>query len=205
MTASNDPEEIRAEIELTRAELSDNVDVLTDTANPKNIAHRQAGKVKDAARAVRDSIMGAPDDDTDSGRLGEARAAASDSAHAVGDAVTQAPAKAKDATRGNPLAAGLIAFGVGLLISSLFPASRKEKRAVGELQHTLEPLQQQATEVVKEMADNLRGPAEEAAEAVKSTATDAAANLQDQARSAADDVRTDAQQAKDTVQDSASG
>lgn len=204
MTASNDPDQIRAEIERTRAALSDNVDALTDTANPKNIAHRQVGKVKDAARAVKESIMGSPDDDADSGRLGEARAAASDGAHAVGDAVAQAPTKAKDATRGNPLAAGLVAFGIGLLISSLFPASRKEQRAVGELQHKLEPLQQQATEVVKEMADNLRGPAQDAAEAVKSTATDAAANVQDQARSAVDDVRADAQQAKDAVQDSTS-
>jgi len=35
----NDPELLRAEIARTRAELSDNVDTLTDTANPKNIAH----------------------------------------------------------------------------------------------------------------------------------------------------------------------
>ena len=41
---------LRAEIARTRAELSDNVDTLTDTANPKNIAHRQADKVKGAAR-----------------------------------------------------------------------------------------------------------------------------------------------------------
>ena len=39
------PEVLRAEIARTRAELSDNVDTLTDTANPKNIAHRQADKV----------------------------------------------------------------------------------------------------------------------------------------------------------------
>lgn len=204
MTTSNDPDEIRAEIERTRAELSYNVDTLTDTANPKHIAQRQVDKVKDAARAVRDRVMGSPEDDADAGRLGEARAAASDGARAVGDAVSQAPAKAKDAARGNPLAAGLIAFGVGLLIASAFPASRKEQRAVGELQHSLEPLRQQATDVVKEVADALRGPAEEAVEAVKSTATEAAANVQDQARSAADDVRTDAQRAKDAVQDSTS-
>ena len=33
-TTSNDPDEIRADIERTRAELSYNVDSLTDTANP---------------------------------------------------------------------------------------------------------------------------------------------------------------------------
>ena len=204
MTTSNDPDEIRAEIERTRAELSYNVDTLTDTAHPKHIAQRQVDKVKDAARAVRDSVMGSAEDDAGAGRLGEVRAAAADGTRAVGDAVSQAPTKAKDAARGNPLAAGLIAFGVGLLISSLFPASRREQRAVGELQHTLEPLRQQATDVVREVADALRGPAEEAVQAVKSTATEAAANVQDQARAAAEDVRTEAQRAKDTVQDSTS-
>ena len=35
MTTSNDPDEIRAEIENTRAALSNDVDALTDTANPE--------------------------------------------------------------------------------------------------------------------------------------------------------------------------
>ena len=52
MTTSNDPDQIRAEIEQTRAALSDDVDALADTANPKNIANRQVdivkGSVKDA-------------------------------------------------------------------------------------------------------------------------------------------------------------
>jgi len=39
--SQNDPEVLRAEIARTRAELSDNVDALADTANPKNIANRQ--------------------------------------------------------------------------------------------------------------------------------------------------------------------
>ena len=69
--SQNDPEVLRAEIARTRAELSDNVDTLTDTANPKNIAHRQADKVKSAARGVREHLMGAPDDPYDSGTLGD--------------------------------------------------------------------------------------------------------------------------------------
>ena len=41
MTDSSNPDEIRADIERTRAELSRNVDTLGDTVNPKNIATRQ--------------------------------------------------------------------------------------------------------------------------------------------------------------------
>ena len=69
--SQNDPEVLRAEIARTRAELSDNVDTLTETANPKNIADRQVNKVKSAARGVREHLMGAPDDPYDSGTLGE--------------------------------------------------------------------------------------------------------------------------------------
>ena len=118
--SQNDPEVLRAEIERTRAELSNNVDTLTDTANPKNIAHRQADKVKSAARGVREHLMGAPDDPYDAGTLGDRRAAVQDKVGAVQDraagaldTVADAPAQAKRKTRGNPLAAGLIAFGVG--------------------------------------------------------------------------------------------
>ena len=51
---------------------------------------------------------------------GTAGAHLSDAGAAIGDA----PAQVKTKTQGNPLAAGLIAFGAGLLVSSLIPASQ---------------------------------------------------------------------------------
>ncbi len=42
MTTSNDPDEIRADIERTRAALSDDVDDLAESVKPKNVAGRQA-------------------------------------------------------------------------------------------------------------------------------------------------------------------
>ena len=204
MTTTNDPDQIRADIERTRAELSYNVDSLTDTANPKHIADRQVDKVKGAVAGVRDKIMGSPDDPYDDGRVGDVKGLATERASAFGDAVSDAPTKAKDATRGNPLAAGLIAFGAGLLISSLIPSSQKEQEAVSTLQENLEPLKQQATDAAKEMADNLRGPAQEAAEAVKSTATSAAQNVKDEGQSAKDEVQGQAEGSKAAVQDAQS-
>ena len=97
MTTSNDPDQIRADIERTRAELSYNVDSLTDTANPKNIADRQVDKVKGAVAGVRDKIMGSPDDPYDDGRVGDVKDApvrhglAPDKASAIGNAVSDAP------------------------------------------------------------------------------------------------------------------
>ena len=49
MTTSNDPDEIRADIERTRAALSNDVDELADAVRPQNVARRQVDKVKDAA------------------------------------------------------------------------------------------------------------------------------------------------------------
>ena len=105
-------------------------------------------------------------------------ATAQDKVSAVGDAVSGAPGAAKEKTRGNPLAAGLIAFGAGTArVSALIPSTQKEREAVSELQSNLEPLKEKATEAAKEIGENLRGPAQEAAESVKSTATEGVENV----------------------------
>jgi len=41
MTTSNDPDEIRADIERTRATLSNDVDDLAESVKPKSVAQRQ--------------------------------------------------------------------------------------------------------------------------------------------------------------------
>jgi gas vesicle protein len=226
MTTSSNPEEIRAEIEQTRARLSNDVDALADTANPKNIANRQVDKIKGAARGVKEKLMGADDDPNDVGSLGDARnavtdrlssggnavgdrlsstgQAVADRASATGDAVAAAPRRAKQKTRGNPLAAGTIAFGVGLLISGLIPASQKEQRAVADLQRKVEPLKEKATDAAKEVAENLREPAQQAVESVKETAGQAVQNVKDEGASAKDDVQGQVQDSTQTVRDDAS-
>jgi hypothetical protein len=221
MSVSNDPDEIRADIERTRAELSDDVDALADTANPKNIAKRQASRVKQAAVGVKEHIMGSSDDDTDSGRVGDAKYAVQDKASdakyavqekaadakyalqdkasSVGDAVSNAPAQIKQRARGNPLAAGLIAFGAGLLVSSLIPSSQREQEAVSTLQEKAEPLKEKATEAAKEVASNLQEPAQQAAQSVKETAAEGVQTVKDEGASAKQDVQGQVQDSASTV------
>ncbi|GAA3693981.1 DUF3618 domain-containing protein [Microlunatus aurantiacus] len=208
--SQNDPEVLRAEIERTRAELSNNVDTLTDTANPKNIAHRQADKVKSAARGVREHLMGAPDDPYDAGTLGDRRDAVQDKVGAVQDraagaldTVADAPAQAKRKTRGNPLAAGLIAFGVGYLISSAIPSSEREQEAASRLQEKAAPLKEKVSEAAGEVAERLREPAQAAAASVKDAATEAVSNVKDEGVSAKDDVQGQVRDSADTVKGSA--
>jgi len=210
MTTSSDPDEIRAEIERTRAAVSDDVNRLTDTANPKNVAKRQVDKAKEAVMNVKDTVMGSASDALDASdatqaigdKAGQAREALGDKADQARQAVGQAPGTVKAKTRGNPLAAGVIAFGAGLLISSLIPSSQKEQRAVSQLQENLEPLKEKATDAVKEVADNLRQPAQDAAASVKESAQAAVGTVKDEGSSAVGDVKGQVQDSKDTVQES---
>jgi uncharacterized protein YjbJ (UPF0337 family) len=211
--SQNDPEVLRAEIARTRAELSDNVDTLTDTANPKNVANRQVDKVKSAARGVREHLMGAPDDPSDSGTLGERAdtvkgtasgvlGSAQDRASGALDTVSDAPSQVQRKTRGNPLAAGLIAFGIGYLISSAIPSSEKEQEAASRLQEKAAPLTDKVRDAASDVADQLREPAQQAAASIKDTATDAVANVKDQGTTAKDDVQGQVRDSAGTVKNS---
>lgn len=204
MSTSNDPDEIRANIEHTRAALSADVDALADTANPKHIAQRQVGKLKDAAVGVKEHIMGSATDTRDdaAAAIGDAKDAVAAKASGLSSAVGDAPARAKQKTRGNPLGAGLVAFGIGLFISGLIPSTSKEREAVGALQEKVEPLKEQATQAVKEVAQNLQEPARDAAASVKSAATDAADAVKSEGTQARDQVQDQVSESKDNVQQS---
>jgi Protein of unknown function (DUF3618) len=187
MSVSNDPDEIRAEIERTRAGLSDDVNALADSVNPAHVAGRQVDKVKGAVFGVKDKVMGS---------AGSVAGAGSDTLSSAQSAVAGAPAQVGAQARGNPLAAGLIAFGVGALVSSLVPASGAEQQAAAKVKDAATPV---LSDAAKQVSGNLKEPAQQAVEAVKGTAADAAATVKDEGTSAAQDVKGQAQDAKDTV------
>jgi F0F1-type ATP synthase membrane subunit b/b' len=187
----NDPEQIRREIEHTRSELSDNVNALGDKVNPGSIAKRQVSRVRGAATSVKDAVMGSAADAADTGHQ---------VASTVNDAVSHAPNAVARKAQGSPIAAGLIAFGAGLLISSLIPSSQKEQDAVSTLQDNLEPLKEKATEAAKDVAAQLKEPAQEAAESVKATAAEGAENVRAEGVAAKDEVQGQVADSKSTVQ-----
>jgi len=188
---SNDPEQIRREIARTRGDLSDNVNALGDKVNPGSIARRQVGRVRGAAVSVKEALLGS-DSDADTGAIGT-----------MGDAVSDAPNAVARKAQGSPIAAGLIAFGAGLLVSSMLPAGRTEQQAAEKVKDAAQPMVDDLSETAKQVAGNLQEPAQHALEEVKSTATDAAATVKDEATSAADDVKSQAQDSKDAVQQAA--
>ncbi|MET0865864.1 MAG: DUF3618 domain-containing protein [Nakamurella sp.] len=191
---SNDPEQIRREIERTRLELSGNVNALGDKVNPGSIARRQAGRVRGAATSVKDAVLGSASDAAGTGQ---------EIATTMGDAVANAPSGVARKAQGSPVAAGLIAFGAGLLLSSLLPASRPEQQAAQAIKDTAQPLVDDLTSTAKEVAGNLQEPAQQALQEVKSTATDAVDTVKSDATSAAADVKDQAQDSKESVQSAA--
>lgn len=203
MTSSSDPDQIRADIERTRATLSSDVNILAYEANPTTMAKRKVGRATGALGSVRDKVMGTASDTAHSSSqtAGSAKDSVAGAAHSASDAVQSAPGTVKAQTQGNPLAAGLIAFGAGLLVSALIPASEREQQAAQALQDTVQPLTEEVTDIAKQTAQNLQQPAQQAAAAVKDTATDAAATVKDEGTSAAQDVSDHAQQATTTVTD----
>jgi gas vesicle protein len=221
---SDNPDAIRQDIEETRARLGTNVDAVADKVTPANVVQRQTdkvkGSVKDAVAGVKEKVMGAADSATTTvqdkvhsgtGHTGNALHSTGDSLHGAkdtaaaklsdaGTALSRTPDQVKAKTQGNPLAAGLIAFGAGMLVSSLIPASQKEREAADQLKTAAQPLATQVTDAAKDMVQDLKEPAQEAMENVKATATDAAQNVKAEGQGAVTDVKDRATDAKTNVQ-----
>ena len=207
MTTS-DPDVIRRQIEDTRRELSYDVDALNEKVNPARVVDRRVSAAKGRMTTLKEKVMGSAQDTNAHahGMASNAAGSVQDRASQAADAVQQAPDAVVRQTQGNPLAAGLIAFGVGWLVSSLLPASEKEKQLAQQAESAVrehkDALLEPAKQAAQEMGEQLKPAAQDAVESVKSTAQDAAATVKDEGQSAVQDVQGQAQQSKDTVQSS---
>jgi hypothetical protein len=102
-------------------------------------------------------------------------------------------------TQGNPLAAGLVAFGAGLLLATLFPPTEAAQRAASAVQDRVEPLKDQALEAGREVKDHLQETARESAQQVKETATEATQEVKEQAKSSTEGVTDQAKSSAEKV------
>ncbi|GAB4098036.1 DUF3618 domain-containing protein [Sinomonas halotolerans] len=194
---SQNPDAIRADIEQTRERLGYDVDAVADKVSPSHIAHRKSEQIKGAVSDMKDRIMGTADDAASSAR--HAVHGAGDTMGRAGDAVGRAERTAVRKTQGNPLAAGLIAFGAGALVASLFPPSEKEQELAQTVKEKAQPLAHELSEAASEAASHLREPAREAVESVKETATTATESVKDEARYQGSSVQDRVQEAQQHV------
>ena len=205
-------QELRREIEGTREHLGETLDSIGDRVSPGRIVERRKERVRARFRSVRDAVMGSAE--SVQGTVQSGAHAVQSGAHkvaeqagsavgAVTDQVREAPQHAISGTKGNPLAAGLITFGVGFVVASAFPATRPERRAASAVEERLEPVKEHVLEAGQEMKSALQESATEAAEQVKSKAGEAAQEVKTEAQSAASDVKDDAKGAAHEVQETA--
>jgi hypothetical protein len=220
MTTSDDPDAIRRQIEDTRRELSYDVDALNEKVNPARVMDRRVSAAKGRFAQAKEKVMGTASDTTASTQnmasnaAGSVQGAASGAAESVQNVASSAVSTIQEApqavvrqAQGNPLAAGLIAFGVGWLVSSLLPASEKEKQLAQQAETAVrenkDALIQPARQVAQEVGEQLKPAAQQAVEEVKTTAQDAAQTVKDEGQSAVQDVQGQAQQSKESVQSQA--
>jgi uncharacterized protein YjbJ (UPF0337 family) len=171
-----DPRQLERQIEQTREELGYDVDALADKVSPGRALGRGVERTKTSITGVKDRVMGS------------AQSAASSTQAGAGDSIDTIRAKAQ----GNPLAAGVIAFGVGWLVASLIPATETEEHIAGRVEDTVKdnagPVTEQLKDSAQEMADHLKQPAQEAAQSVKDRASEGAQRVAHEAGSAATDA-----------------
>ncbi|GAA2964673.1 DUF3618 domain-containing protein [Glutamicibacter bergerei] len=181
---SKNADELRADIAQTREGLRNDVDAIVDKASPTRIAHRQSEKFKNSVTKVKESVMGRGEEMSErTQHLG----------HETSEAVHDAPHKVADQTRGNPLAAGLIAFGAGLLASSMIPSTRAEEELVGKAKDKVEPLATELTETAKQIAQDMKEPVATAAEELKDSSQQSMDRVKSEASSETEHLQHEAQ------------
>lgn len=199
--------ELREEIEERREDLGRDFEAIGDRVSPARIAERKTEAVKSKFRGVKDAVMGTADDvsetahDTAVGVRDSAHdlaESASDKVHVVADTAAAVPGTIRHQTQGNPLAAGLIAFGLGLLVASVLPESRRERRLARQVEPQLQDAARQLVDTGRGMAEDFKPVVQEHAENLRGTATDAAHHVAEQAK---DVAQATAEQAKQSGQD----
>lgn len=192
-------ERLSNDIAGTRADLSRNVDELVDKVAPSRVVERRKQAARDRLRRVKESVMGTANSGTSS--MSDAGAAVAGRASSAADAVTSTAHDAgqtvKSQAQGSPLAAGLIAFGVGALVSALIPSSEKEgqvaQRVVETAKDQGQPLIDEAKSVGQEAGQHLKEHATDAADELKATAQESAEHVKAQGQDATQNVKDDAQ------------
>ncbi len=165
-----DPDRIRAEIEQTRAEMSETVDALGYKTDVK-------ARAKDSIQDKKESVMGV---------ASSAKERLVGAGQSVGDAtpdteqVKQQARRAKSVAQENPLGLAVGAVAVGFLAGMLIPSTRVEDEKLGEMSD--------------DVIERAKQTGQEALERGKQVAQDAAETAKDSGREHAEELKETAQQ-----------
>ena len=186
-----EPDRIRAEIEATRAEMSETVDALGYKADVKSRAKESIQEKKDSAK---ESIVGATQSVKE--KIVGAGSSVGDSVSSVGGSVSdrtpdaeQVKYQAKRAVgvaQSNPLGLAIGSVAVGFIAGMLIPSTRVEDEKLGP--------------VADDVKERAKQTGQEALEHGKQVAQDAAQSAQETVKESGQEH---AQQVRDSAQDHA--
>jgi gas vesicle protein len=191
-----EPDRIRAEIEATRAEMSETVDALGYKADVKSRAKESIQDKKDSAK---ESIMGATQSVKE--KIVGAGSSVGDSVSGVGGSVSDATPDAEQVkqharravgvAQSNPLGLAIGAVAVGFVAGLLIPSTRVEDEKLGP--------------VADDVKERAKQTGQEALEHGKQVAQDAAQSAQETVKESgqqhAQEVRESAQEHAQDIQD----
>lgn len=192
-------DQLRREIESTRSDLGETLDAIGDRLSPGRMMERRKNRVVGSLQSVRERVMGSA---SDAGST--VSQAMTGTASSAVDTIKDAPETLRQHAQGNPLAAGAIAVGVGVLLASIFPATEQEQRAAGQLMDKAEPLKDELRQAGQEVAEHIKEPAREAVEEVKDAAAEGAQAISLTAQEAAHTTSDTAREASDNIRDEVS-
>ena len=177
--------ELNHDIEETRDRLGTHLDELQDKVSPAAIVDRRKTAARTRVAGVREKALGTVRS------VGDSTPSPSDASGLAHDAA----GTAKQQYAGAPIAAGVAAFGLGMVISALVPASRVEQKAATQVKDTVQdqaqPLLQDAKQAATEVGQNLKDSAAGSVQEVKATGQEAVANVKDEGQSSAQNVRSE--------------
>ena len=173
-------EELTSQIEDTRGRMAQDLDTLQDRVSPSAIVERRKQAARDRFSSVKDKVMGS----------------AQSASSSVSDTASDAASDAQQRFEGSPLAAGLVAFGAGVVLASLLPASRAEAEAAHRVVET-------AKEHGQPMLDEIRGAGQDVADTLKDSATQAAQQVKDSAQESTQKIKDEGAASAQSVRDDA--
>lgn len=183
-------EELRRDIEHTRDNMGYTLDAIGDRVSPGRIMERRRNRIIGGFADMRDAVMGPVHEagsalgDHVSGTRETLGAGASD----LAENIAHSPDMARRQARGNPFAAGVIAFGGGLLLAALIPPSEPERQIAQKVRDAAEPLVEPARDAAQHVASAVQESGQEAAGHLKETAASAARSVKDSATATAQET-----------------
>jgi gas vesicle protein len=218
-------DQLRAEAAAHRQSIGTDLELMGDRVSPSRIAERRKARLRERVYGMRDTVFGSSDRSRSTGAYGAQPAYAgttpagqrqqssgtdtdtqsmSDRASGAVDSVKEhTPDSLGEVTEGNPLAAAVAGFGIGMLAATLLPSSPDERRAANKLQGRLDDTAAELGRTGREAVENVKPEAQQAVEDVKESAKDSAESVKSDARSKADSVKDTAQSKTDEVRSQA--